>query len=238
MPGTLYLIPNLLGSDDIGYLAPEVLKTIVSLDEFIVENLRNARRFLVKAGIKETGKPINDLIFHHMDKHAKPQSFSYFLNNAYENNANIGLLSDAGCPAIADPGARIVATAHNRGIKVVPLPGPSSILLALMASGLNGQQFAFNGYIPIENPQRDKTLLRLEMVAVKYRTTQIFMETPYRNRAMVDALLQKLNPRTRLCIAADLTLKTQYVKTLPIARWREYPPPDLHKRPAVFLIGR
>jgi 16S rRNA (cytidine1402-2'-O)-methyltransferase len=156
------------------------------------------------------------------------------LQNAM-TGTDIGLLSEAGCPGVADPGAEVVALAHKKGIEVVPLVGPSSILLALMASGMNGQMFTFHGYLPLKDPERSRALKKLEQLAP--RTTSIFIETPYRNQQMIETVLKTLQPHSRFCIAADLTLETEYVVMKTVGEWRKTKIPDLHKRPAIFLIG-
>ncbi len=237
--GTLYLIPNVLGVGELSVISEHVREIACGLDVFIVENLRNARRYLVKLGIKETGKQIDDLVFHHMDKHAKQQDFGHFLAAA-EEGQDIGLLSDAGCPAVADPGADVVRLAHEKGIKVVPLVGPSSLLLALMASGMNGQQFAFVGYLPIKKEARTKKLLHLEKRVLNERQTQIIIEAPYRNNPLLRDIVRTLHkPTMRLCIAMDISLPTQYIVTKTLVEWRKQKDalPDLHKRPCVFVLG-
>jgi 16S rRNA (cytidine1402-2'-O)-methyltransferase len=235
--GKLYLIPSLLGGDSTETI-PEYVKNLVkTIDVFIVENLRDARRYLVKIGIKSEGKKIDDLTFHHLDKHDKSLEIDHFLAAA-EQGQNIGLLSDAGCPAVADPGGRIVYLAHQKGIEVVPLVGPSSILLALMASGLNGQSFAFIGYLPIKPDAREKRIRLLEKFVHLYRQTQILIEVPYRNNVLLKALLKSGNDKTKLCIAANLSLDNEYICTKSIYEWRNTKNlPDLHKQPCIFLLG-
>ncbi|MEZ4886308.1 MAG: SAM-dependent methyltransferase [Chitinophagales bacterium] len=235
--GKLYLIPNLLGGEDVSII-PNYTKDIAcSLDIFIVENVRNARRYLISLGIREAGKVIDDLVFHHLDKHAQKNEFREFLDEAY-NGKNIGLISDAGCPAIADPGAYLVKTAHRRSIEVVPLVGPSSILLALMASGMNGQAFAFAGYVPFKREDRIKRLQQLEKWATQQRQTQIFIEAPYRNDGLLSDILQNCHPATKLCVAVNLTLPNQLVISQSIENWKNGTLPELHKQPAIFLLGR
>lgn len=229
--GKLYLIPTTLGDDAIHTIPPYVVAIIQEIEEYIVERAKTARRFLKAAGI---GKPLNTITVHELDKHEKTNYLEDFLQNAM-TGTDIGLLSEAGCPGVADPGAEVVALAHRKGIEVVPLVGPSSILLALMASGMNGQMFTFCGYLSPKLPERVRALKKLEQAAP--RTTSIFIETPYRNRQMIETALKTLQPRTRLCIAADLTLPTEYVITKTVAEWKKTTIPNLHKRPAIFLIG-
>lgn len=235
--GKLYLIPSLLGGDDTGIIPTHTKEIACSLDTFIVENVREARRYLIKLGIREAGKVIDDLTFHHLDKHAQKSNFRQYLDAA-DNGKDIGLISDAGCPTIADPGAFLVKTAHRRGIEVVPLIGPSSILLALMASGMNGQSFAFVGYLPSKKWERVKRLQQLEKRASQHRQTQIFIEAPYRNNPLLKDLVQNCEPRTRLCVAVNISLPTQQIISQTIENWRKNTLPDLHKQPAVFLLGR
>lgn len=236
--GTLYLIPTFLGHTDLTLLSPNHIATTCQLDEFIVENLRNARRFLVSIGIKKTGKAIDDLTFHLLDKHKQEATLSHYLKNA-ELGKNIGLLSDAGCPAIADPGSAIVRIAHQKGLQIIPLIGPSSILLALMASGMNGQNFSFIGYLPIKKPQRTKRIVQLEQRAWKENQTQAFIETPYRNLPLFNDLLKSCRPQTRLCIATNLTLPTAQIWHKSIEEWRAITTvPAIQKQPTIFLLGK
>jgi len=237
--GKLYLIPSLLGGTETELIPEYVREIACGLDTFIVENVRESRRYLIKLGIKETGKKIDDLIFHHLDKHLKQDEFRHFLD-AMEEGKSIGLLSDAGCPAVADPGAFIIQLAHEKGIEVVPLVGPSSLLLALMGSGMNGQQFAFVGYLPLKKEARSKKLLHLEKRVLNERQTQIIIEAPYRNNPLLRDILRTLNnPHVRLCIAVDISLPTQFVVTKKLVDWRKKKDalPDLHKRPCVFVLG-
>ncbi len=232
--GKLYLIPTPLGEGAVETLPQQVIEILHSLDVFIAERAKTARRF-----IKATSpvKPFSELTFYEITKHTPAAERQQFLADA-DMGRNIGLLSEAGCPGVADPGAIVVQTAHQRGIEVVPLVGPSSIILGLMASGLNGQHFCFHGYLPPKKPELQKELKFLEQRVFKHRQTQIFIETPYRNTGLIEAALQALSPDMLFCIAADLTLPTEYVRTLTIAQWRKTPLPDLHKRPAIFLIGK
>jgi len=231
MKGKLYLIPNLLGGDDLSLLPPQIKEVLAGLDILIVENIKIVRRFLVKLGLKPK---INELEFFELDKHQKERHFKHYLEGA-ETGKNIGLISDAGCPAIADPGAKIVKSAHERGITVVPLVGPSSIFLALMASGLNGQNFAFNGYIPIPPAQRSQQIKSLEQLSKRKNQTQIFIETPYRNNKLLASILNNCEDKTRLCIASEITLPTAFIQTKTIREWRVNTP-ELHKKPTIFLL--
>lgn len=233
MAGTLYLIPVPLGpTDPQCSLTPSVLATIHPLTHFIVEQAKTARAFLKAAG---TNKPLQELQLAELNEHTKTEALNELLA-PLRNNIDIGLLSEAGCPAVADPGANLVALAQKENIKVVPLIGPSSLILALMASGLNGQRFAFQGYLPAKEGDRSKTLRDLESESRKRHQTQIFIETPYRNRAMFDAILANCQPSTRLTVATDLTLQSETVRTLNIQQWRKQTPPDLERRPTVFLF--
>ncbi len=228
----LFLIPTTLGPDSLHTLPQAVIDRIHALDVFIVERAKTARRF-----IKTTQPPkaISDLEIYEMDKH-QPQSDQNLFKSALAHGKDIGLLSEAGCPGVADPGARFVQLAHQRGIEVIPLVGPSSILLALMASGMNGQHFSFQGYLPPKKPELAKALKRLEQLSLKTKQTLIFIETPYRNQAMIEQALNVLSSKTRFCIVADLTLSTQYILTLSVEEWRKQEIPNLHKRPAIFLL--
>ena len=230
--GSILLVPAPLMPEALHTLSPEVIATIHRTTYYIVENARTARRY-----IKSTNPPyaIESLNVVELDKHDRPDPAG-LLKPAFHGN-DIGIISEAGCPGIADPGTDIVLYAHTHGIRVVPLSGPSSIVLALMASGLNGQQFQFHGYL---SPKKDKIgndLKNLEEMSRRDHTTQIFIETPYRNRQVIEAAFKVLQPGTLFCIAADLTTITEYVRTLPVAQWKKMSLPDLHKRPSVFLIS-
>lgn len=230
--GKLYLIPTLLGeSEPLEVLPLSIKRTVEELQHFIVENERSARRFIKKITPR---KPQDSLVLSLLNKYTEPQLLPEYLEPCLKGQS-VGVLSEAGCPAVADPGAVIVQLAHEKGIQVVPLVGPSSILLALMASGLNGQSFAFNGYLPIEPAERRKCLKDLEKRSAELNQSQLFMETPYRNEKLFGELLQMLRKDTRLCVAADLTLKTEYVRTQRVADWKGQAP-DLNKRPAIFIM--
>ncbi len=234
MAGTLYLIPSTLGDSDINAVLPDNLRQVINCtDYYIVENVRTARRFLKKAGIK---KSIDELTFFVLNKHTQETEISSFLNALNEGN-NTGILSEAGCPAVADPGSIIVSIAHKKNFNIVPLVGPSSILLSLMASGFNGQNFAFNGYLPIDKKDKTQKIRFLEKLVIQNNQTQIFIETPYRNMQTLNDLLSALSPNTKLCIAVDLTLKTEYIKTLTAKQWKGKLP-QIHKKTAIFLIGK
>lgn len=201
---------------------------------FIVEELRSARRFLKKAGFPH---PIDDTEFHLLNEHTTHGEIGGYLD-AIDRGENIGLLSEAGLPCVADPGAMIVRVAQRRGIEVVPLVGPSSLMLALMASGFNGQSFAFVGYLPVDKAKRAAAIRHLEERLHRERQTQIFIEAPYRNNQLLEALSTTLNPQTMVCVACDLTLPTQQIRALPASKWqKEREKVNLHKRNTVFLIG-
>ena len=234
MSGTLYLIPSTLGDESPYSVLPSDIKPLAqAIKFFFVENERTARRFLKKI---DNDIMIDDLTFIEINKRTRHDDLVTFMQHALDGN-DIGVISEAGCPGVADPGADAVKVAHEKGITVKPLVGPSSILLSLMASGMNGQSFMFVGYIPIKHPSRGKTIHFMEQQAVKHDQTQIFIETPYRNNSLLEELTKTLNNNTRLCVACDLTLETEYIKTKTIRDWKKEMP-DLHKRPAIFLIGR
>lgn len=228
----LYLIPTTLGESPFEQVFPPHNEKIVSeLRHFIVENTRSARRFLKKL---HPQIDINSLTFFELNQHTDKKEIDRFLDAA-EQGEDIGLLSEAGCPAVADPGADIVAIAQQKGLEVYPLVGPSSILLSLMASGFNGQNFAFLGYLPIQASERSKTLKKIEMRAYTENQTQIFIETPYRNMKMLEEIIHSCQGNTRLCIAADISLDSQFIKTKTLREWKK-DLPDLNKRPCIFLI--
>lgn len=229
---TLYLIPTSLGETDFNKILPTHNSQIINgLRHFIVEDIRTARRFLKKVN-KEID--IDSLSFYILNQHTSAEEISGFLKPMYDGN-DIGVISEAGCPAIADPGADVVAMAQMQDFKVVPLIGPSSILLSLMASGFNGQSFAFVGYLPIQPAERSKALRKLESRVYSENQSQIFIETPYRNMKMLEDILNTCQPNTRLCIAADITLETEFIKTKSVKDWKKQMP-DISKRPCIFLI--
>jgi 16S rRNA (cytidine1402-2'-O)-methyltransferase len=230
--GTLYLIPVPLADEAAAKsFTPYLVDTINHIKEYIVENEKTARRFLKEAGLKT---PQSELLIHDYGKYARDEGTAEFFKGL-QAGKDVGLMSEAGCPGIADPGAEIVEKAHRMNIKVVPLVGPSSILLALMASGFNGQSFVFHGYLPIDKTERSKKIRQLEGHAEQNKQTQIFIETPFRNNPMLEEILKTAHPKTRLCIACDLTAKTEFVQTKTIAEWQKKVP-ELHKRPTIFLI--
>jgi 16S rRNA (cytidine1402-2'-O)-methyltransferase len=230
--GTLYLIPTTLGDTaETADVIPVKINTIINeIDEYIVENEKSARHYLKKIGIK---KNLQEIILHSLNQHTAPQEISGYLKSIAEGK-NIGIISEAGCPGVADPGAEVVAIAHARNIKVVPLVGPSSILLSLMASGFNGQCFTFHGYLPKERAERIKKLKELEKAAQKQQT-QLFIETPYRNMHLLEDMLNTCDGNTKLCIACDITLPTEFIKTKRMAEWKKQLP-DINKKPTIFLI--
>lgn len=232
MTGKLYLIPASLGAEDINQEIPSANSLIVStLNEFIVENVRTARRFLRKAGFTRN---FDEVKFHILDKHTPDHILPEFLKNITDNNP-IGLLSEAGYPCIADPGQKIVRKAHEQNIRVIPLVGPSSILMALVSSGFNGQSFVFHGYLPIDKKERVHTIKLIEREALRKGQTQIFMETPFRNNALLADILQNCSNQTLLCVASNITCNNEYIQTMNIAQWKKNTP-DLHKMPSVFLL--
>ncbi|CAN1510381.1 COG0313 Predicted methyltransferases [Methylophilaceae bacterium] len=231
--GTLYLIPVTLGDDMVQHVIPDyVLNVARKLETFVVESEKSARHFL--STIK-TLKPVRELNLHLLNEHTDMKILPDLLAPLLAGQ-NVGLMSDAGCPAVADPGAQLVQLAHKKGIRVVPLVGPSSILLSLMASGLNGQQFAFLGYLPVEKLQRNQKLKEIEKRSASHKETQLFIETPYRNQAMLDAILQTCHAQTQLCIACDVSLDSEMIVTKSIASWKSSAPIDIHKRPCLFLM--
>lgn len=230
--GKLYLIPVPLGENAGHTIPPYVVDVLHGLDYFIAERAKTARAYIKTT---EPKKAFSELHFFEINKRTDQAEIPSFLDPALEGH-DIGLLSEAGCPGVADPGAQIVALAHQRDIEVVPMVGPSSILLALMGSGLNGQNFVFHGYLSPKKPELVKDLKKLEQLSIKYGQTQIFIETPYRNMGLIEQAVRNLSPRTRFCIAADLTTPDEYIKTYKIADWAKVKIPDLHKRPAIFLL--
>jgi 16S rRNA (cytidine1402-2'-O)-methyltransferase len=231
--GTLYMIPVTLGETAINKVIPELNNELINeIDIYIVENIKTARRFLKKTGIL---KPINELTFFELNKRTHTTELPTFLK-PIEEGKNIGVLSEAGCPGVADPGADIVALAQQQKIKVVPLVGPSSILLALMASGFNGQSFCFNGYLPKDQKERTRKLKELEKLAKIKQQTQLFIETPFRNSHVIEDIIKNCFSTTKLCIAIDITLQTEQIYTKTVEEWKTTKI-NLHKRPCIFLIG-
>lgn len=233
--GRLILFPVPIGAEEMDFSLPKHnLELLATCRTFIVEELRTARRFLKKAGYPY---PIDDTVFLELNEHSTHEEIGGYLD-AIERGENIGLLSEAGLPCVADPGAMITKIAQRRGIEVVPLVGPSSLMLALMASGFNGQSFAFVGYLPVDKGKRAAAIRHLEERVHREHQTQIFIEAPYRNNQMLESLALTLNPQTMVCVACDLTLPTQYIRSLTAAKWqKERTKVDLHKRNTVFLIG-
>ncbi len=232
MKGKLYLIPSPLGENDPKEVIPaSVLEHIQSLHHVVAEEIRTVRRYLSKAGLK--GK-IDALTFYELNEHTPVEAVEALLKPLLAGE-DVAVISEAGLPAVADPGADLVRLAQDHDIEVIPMVGPSSLMLALMGSGLNGQRFAFQGYLPAKKEDRRKALLDLEKESLKRRQTQIFIETPYRNDALFEDLLSCLHPKTRLCLAADLTLPQAYLKTRTVAAWKKEKP-VLGKRPCVFLF--
>lgn len=233
MKGTLYLVPNTLGNPETSLSIPQgVHKKAVGLDVFIVENLRNARRYLK---MLDRSIDIDSLTFYELNEHTLKEEVPSFLEWA-EKGKDVALISEAGVPGVADPGADVVRMAHAKGIRVVPLTGPSSILLALMASGLNGQSFCFHGYLPVKRPERIRKIREIEEVALRKKETQLFIEAPYRNDALLSDILESCKPSSLLCIAADITLESEFIYTRTVAQWAKKKP-ALHKRPVIFLLG-
>jgi len=232
--GKLYLIPTTLGDNEpLEVLPISVKKVIEKIDHYIVENEKSARRFIKKISPR---KSQSSLYIHILDKFTDALESQHYLD-VCSKGLNIGLVSEAGVPAIADPGALIVQMAHQKNIKVVPLVGPSSIVMAMMSSGLNGQNFAFNGYLPIDKSERKKSIKQLERLSFDKDQSQLFIETPYRNEKMFTDLLQTLSATTQLCIAVDITLSGEFIKTQSIQDWKKEKV-ALHKRPAIFIIHK
>mgnify|MGYP001041343253 FL=1 len=231
--GTLYLIPSLLGDTDPDQVLPAgTIERMRTIDHFIVEQVRTARRLLSKIN---TLKPIDKIQFFELNKHASIKEIQTFIEPIYDGK-DVGLMSEAGTPCIADPGAVIVEMAHEAGIRVIPLSGPNSIIMALMASGLNGQSFAFHGYLPIHNAAREKAIKHIQSLSIQLHQTQIFIETPFRNNQLFAALIRVCKPGMYLCIATNISLINEKIITRTIEEWKKYKP-DLHKKPSVFLLG-
>ena len=232
--GTLFLLPVPL-SDTAASASytPFFVETINAIQEYIVENEKTARKFLKQAGLT---RPQQELILHDYGKHARQRIDAAVFFAGLEAGRDVGLMSEAGAPGVADPGAEIVAEAHRRGIRVVPLVGPSSLLLALMASGFSGQSFVFHGYLPIPKDERSKRIKQVEKEAALKQQTQLFIETPFRNNQLLDELLRTCASQTRLCVACNLTAPDEFVRTRTVSEWKTNKP-DLHKKPTVFLLG-
>jgi 16S rRNA (cytidine1402-2'-O)-methyltransferase len=228
----LYAIPTPLGGEPADTLPAPALDTIRELQDFVAENAKSARAFLSKVGMK---RPLQEISISTLDEHTAAANVAPLLQPLREGR-HLGLVSEAGCPAIADPGALLVEAAQREGFRVIPLIGPSSITLALMASGLEGQRFAFCGYLPREKDERENKIKDLEQRSRRERETEIFIETPYRNDALLASLLQVCNSTTRLCVAADLTLPTEAIRTQTVSEWREAGSAAIGRRPAVFLL--
>ena len=232
--GKLYLIPTTLGDNaPLEVLPISVKKIVEEVDHYIVENEKTARRFIKKIYPK---KQQSILDISHLNKFTDPSELPGFLEPCLQGH-HIGLLSEAGCPGVADPGAEIVKIAHAKNIQVIPLVGPSSILLAVMSSGMNGQSFAFNGYLPIDKGERRQELKTLERLSFEKNQSQIFIETPYRNNKMLEDICQTLGANTNVCVACDITLPTEFIKTKAISEWKKNMV-DLHKRPTIFIIHK
>ena len=230
--GTLYLIPSILGESPADHSIPALNgRVITSIKFFIVEEIRTARRFIKKVCPDLDLGPLTFLVF---NEHNDKADINSYVAPLMDGN-DVGLLSEAGTPCVADPGAEIVALAQEKDIRVVPLTGPSSLILSLMASGFNGQNFNFHGYLPIEKSQRIKKIKEIEKQVYSHNQTQIFIETPYRNQQMFQALTETCNEKTLLCLACDLTTESEFIKVMTIREWKRKKP-DIHKRPAVFLL--
>lgn len=230
--GKLYLIPSPLGENDPGEVIPApVLESLAGFKTFVVEEVRTARRYLSKAGLKGH---IGELEFFELNEHTDNATIEGYVR-LFDNGNNVALISEAGLPAVADPGAQLVALCHRCGIEVVPAVGPSSLMLALMSSGLNGQSFAFCGYLPAKTDERRAKLKSIEKLSSQHRQTQIFIETPYRNDGMLADILSVCNGNTRICVAADITMPDAYIKTKTVSQWKQSPI-SIGKRPCVFLM--
>jgi 16S rRNA (cytidine1402-2'-O)-methyltransferase len=230
--GTLYLIPNSLGSTADKYATIQLTQTLNQLESFIVEEIKSARRLLRQTGVT---RPLEELEFFMLNEHTRNDDIQSLIEPLLHGK-DMGLISEAGVPCVADPGSTVVALAHEQGIKVVPLVGPSSILLALMASGFNGQQFTFNGYLPRERSDRSRKIKQLEQLALS-GITQIFMDAPYRNNQVLDDLLQTCRMETKLCIASNITCDNERINTKSIMDW-SIRKPDINKMPVMFLLGK
>ncbi|HQV36749.1 MAG TPA: SAM-dependent methyltransferase [Flavobacterium sp.] len=232
--GKLYLIPTTLGDISPDEVLPQTVKRAIDfINDYVVENEKTARKFIKSINAEKVQA---NLRLHVLNKFTEVSEYNEMLKPCLEGR-NVGLMSEAGCPGVADPGAVIVKLAHEKGIQVVPLVGPSSILLALMGSGMNGQSFAFNGYLPIDKSEKKSALKNLERLSMEKNQAQIFIETPYRNNKLLEDILQSLQGSTRLCVATDITLPTEYIKTLTINDWKKTKV-DLHNRPTIFIIQK
>ena len=230
--GTLYLVPSTLGENSIATIPEYVKQQVNQLSDFVVEREKSARRFLKQIGFS---KPIDSCRFYELDKHSSTDDAMECLQVLLSGNS-MGLISEAGIPCVADPGALLVEMAHQNTITIKPLVGPSSIILALSASGLNGQNFCFHGYLPFKDNERKKTLKQMEQAVYRFGQTQIFMETPYRNDQIIEAVLKNCRPNTLFCVACDLTLNKEFIKTMPVEEWQQQKL-SIQKRPAIFLLG-
>jgi 16S rRNA (cytidine1402-2'-O)-methyltransferase len=231
--GVLYLIPVPLGNlPPEAVLPPAVLQRVLALDCFVAENAKSARAFLKAAGVR---RPLAEIAISEIDTETTSEAVESLLQ-PLQSGRDVGLISEAGCPGIADPGAALVLAAHRQGIHVHPMVGPSSLLLSVMAAGLNGQSFAFCGYLPVKEAERAKRIQELEETSRKLRQTQLFIETPFRNQAMFATLLKTCRPGTLLSVARELTLPDEWIMTRPVAEWSKQPAPDLERRPTVFLL--
>lgn len=232
MEVALYLLPVTLGDTPVEKVLPSYNREIiVGIKHFIVEDVRSARRFLKKV---DSDICIDELTFYPLNKHTSPEDIAGYLSPLVEGHS-MGVISEAGCPAVADPGADVVAIAQRRNLKVVPLVGPSSIILSVMGSGFNGQSFAFHGYLPIDPAERTRRLKELETRVYSENQTQLFIETPYRNQKMLEEILKTCRPQTKLCIAANITCEGEFIKTKTVKEWKGHLP-DLNKIPCIFLI--
>ncbi len=231
MKRTIYLIPNIIAEDTQDQVInSQVLETVGELDYYLAENVRSARRFISSLKVR----PVSELHFEKLDKNTSEKDLDW-LTKPLQDGHSLGIISEAGCPAVADPGSLLIKWAHRMNVPVVPLVGPCSIILALMASGMNGQRFEFHGYLPIENADRTKTLRWMEKESRKRNKTQIFMETPYRNQKLMEAIIRSCDPSTILCIALDLTSPDQQIIAAPVEKWKRLKL-SLNKKPAIFLI--
>lgn len=233
METALYLIPVTLGDTNYSRVLPEYNSEIIrGIRFFIVENIKSARRFLAQV----ENSHVDDAVYYELSEHTDVKDIGDYLDPIAKGES-VGVISEAGCPAVADPGADIVAIAQKRNIRIVPLVGPSSMIMAVMASGLSGQSFAFNGYLPVKPAERTSRIRQLEQRALKERQTQLFIETPYRNAQMFDSIVSACRKETKLCVAAGITTDHEYIKTKTCAQWKKCGLPDLKKIPAIFLIG-